>query len=214
MFVLLSNIFILCQINIIIWVDHLGHVKCVKFNTNFLTVYIEKQLYFSVRLSTVNKSSYLCGLTCGQGISRDVIMNSGRAPSWHSTPWGGTIESQGRSTFHEEINARGTLWARDHIPRYRTARCCTPWTLPYWQSVNPTVLHRVTIRRPTSLRGTAVSKAPWPLPQGNYILPNNENIPGTNRARHVERFTLTTIRACNVIKENCISIFFPTEIEK
>jgi len=33
-FVLLSNIFILCQINIIIWVDRLGHVKCV----NFLTV--------------------------------------------------------------------------------------------------------------------------------------------------------------------------------
>jgi len=39
MFVLLSNIFILCQINIIIWVDYLGHRKCVKFNTNFLTVY-------------------------------------------------------------------------------------------------------------------------------------------------------------------------------
>lgn len=52
------------------------------------------------------------------------------------------------------------------------------------------------------------SKTPWPLPQGNYILPNNENIPGTNGARHVERFTLTTIRAYNVIKENCISIFF------
>jgi len=34
-----TNIFILCQINIIIWVDRLGHVKCVKFNTNFLTVY-------------------------------------------------------------------------------------------------------------------------------------------------------------------------------
>jgi len=42
MFVLLSNIFILCQINInnIIWMDRLGHVKCIKFNTNFLqTVY-------------------------------------------------------------------------------------------------------------------------------------------------------------------------------
>jgi len=28
--------------------------------------------------------------------------------------WGGTIESQGRNTFHEEINARGTLRVRDY----------------------------------------------------------------------------------------------------
>jgi len=35
MFVLLFNIFILCQINIIIWVDRLGHVKCVKFKQIF-----------------------------------------------------------------------------------------------------------------------------------------------------------------------------------
>jgi len=40
MFVLLSNIFILCQINIIIWVNGLGDVKCIKFDTNFLTVYV------------------------------------------------------------------------------------------------------------------------------------------------------------------------------
>jgi len=37
---LFFNIFISCQINIIIWVDRLGHVKCVKFNINFLTMQI------------------------------------------------------------------------------------------------------------------------------------------------------------------------------
>jgi len=41
MFVLLSNILILCQINTKIWVDCLGHVKCVKFNINFSTVYYD-----------------------------------------------------------------------------------------------------------------------------------------------------------------------------
>lgn len=63
-----------------------------------------------------------------------------------ATPWGGTIESQGRNTFHEEINARGALWLRDHQRRYRTMRGASgPPPLcaaPYWQSVKPTVLHR------------------------------------------------------------------------
>jgi len=54
MFMLLYNIFILCQINIIIWVDRLGHVKCVKFNTNFLTVYsVGKIKIVDARLSGV-----------------------------------------------------------------------------------------------------------------------------------------------------------------
>jgi len=58
MFVLLSNIFILYQINYtnlsgLIW----NTWNVLNLTQIFLTVYIEKQLYFFVRLNTVNKSS-------------------------------------------------------------------------------------------------------------------------------------------------------------
>jgi hypothetical protein len=39
-----------------------------------------------------------------------------------AAPRGGTIESQGRNTFHEEINARGTLRVRDYRNGWRTVR--------------------------------------------------------------------------------------------
>jgi len=62
MFVLFSNIFglIFCQINTKIWLDHFGHVKCVKFsNSVFSDLYPDikflDQQNHSFHIHTINR---------------------------------------------------------------------------------------------------------------------------------------------------------------
>jgi len=74
MFVLLSNIFILWQMNVI-WVDHLRHVKFVKFNTNFLTMYLFAHIFSHKWFAKFLSHSVICFLFCILALLKQSHLN-------------------------------------------------------------------------------------------------------------------------------------------